>query len=176
VGVGQKDIFTSFSWSEFNDWLPILLTIGLFGFIVSAVLKLGLLKTSLSLVDGGKPTFDDLWTTVHFLPAYFGAVILMAVPIVLGFALLIVPGIYLYVRWQFFTILIIDKNLPPIEALKESWRLTSGRVIDMFLVLVLMTALLLAGSLAFGVGLIAALPLSLIFLSQVYRVVGGKTT
>lgn len=170
TGIDEEALMDNFSIEGLIDFLPIFLGITLVSIVVSVILKLGVIKVFLNLVDGGKPTFNDLWNTAHYLPQYFGAVLLMAVPVLVGFVLFIVPGFYLYIRWQFFSILIIDKNLGPIEALKESWRLTAGRTLDMFLLFVLLVTLTLAGSLALGVGLIFTLPLSMILLANVYRI------
>lgn len=170
TGTNVEALVGNFSIERLFELLPIFFSIGLISLVVSVILKLGLIKVFLNLVDGGRPTFNDLWSTARYLPEYFGAVLLMAMPVIIGFALFVIPGFYLYVRWQFFSILIIDKNLGPIEALKESWRLTRGRALDMFLAFALMTALVLAGSLAVGIGLIVTLPLSFIFLANLYRI------
>lgn len=170
LGFNEEALIESFSFEQFMEFLPGLLIISLVSLVVSVILKLGLLKVFLNLVDGGRPALNDLWSTTRFLPEYFGAVLLMAVPIIIGFILFIVPGFYLYLRWQFFSILIVDQNLGPIEALKTSWRLTRGRAVDMFLMFAVLAALVLAGSLFIGVGLILTLPLSLIFFASVYRI------
>ncbi len=46
--------------------------------------------------------------------------------LVVGFILLIVPGIILAVRLSFVPFLVIDEGRGPVEALIESWSRTSG--------------------------------------------------
>lgn len=169
-GFDQDLFFEQLTFDMFMRAMPVLVLMVLIAFVVSAILKLGVIKVFLKLVDGGEKNFNDLWSTVGYLPSYIAAAIMMALVVGVGLVLLVVPGVYIYVRLQFFSILIIDKNLGPIKALKESWRLTTGRALDMFLLSVIIIAITLAGSLLVGVGLIVAVPVTMIFLAKVYRI------
>lgn len=40
--------------------------------------------------------------------------------------LCLVPGIILALGWSFAVPLVVDRDLAPIDALKESWRITTG--------------------------------------------------
>ncbi len=46
--------------------------------------------------------------------------------VAVGLMLLIVPGIYLGLKYQFYGYAIADKGIGPIDALKESDRMTEG--------------------------------------------------
>lgn len=80
--------------------------------------------------------------------------------VVVGLLFLIVPGIYLGLKYQFFGYLIVDRGMGPFEALKESGRLTEGAKTDLFVfwlslfcgILVIMIVL----------GLLIALPIGLL--------------
>ena len=60
------------------------------------------------------------------------ASLLLIIILIPSFILLIAPGVYLSIRFQLFAYLIVDKNLGVIESLKESWRLTKGKVGNLF--------------------------------------------
>ena len=55
-----------------------------------------------------------------------GAVILTGLFILLGFVLLIVPGIILAIRLSFVSYLVIDRKLSAWEAITTSWEMTKG--------------------------------------------------
>ncbi|HOO84272.1 MAG TPA: hypothetical protein PLS94_06910 [Prolixibacteraceae bacterium] len=44
----------------------------------------------------------------------------------IGFVMLLIPGIVFACRLAFVSYLVMDKNLDPIRAIEESWRLTKG--------------------------------------------------
>jgi hypothetical protein len=57
---------------------------------------------------------------------------------ILGLAAFIIPGIIIGVRLSFYCFLIVYDNYPPLDALKESYRITSGhtwQIANPFLVL-----------------------------------------
>lgn len=60
-----------------------------------------------------------------FAPAFL-AVLLAGLGIALGLVLLILPGIYVAVRWYFVAQAVVIDNARSTEALRASWRLTNG--------------------------------------------------
>ena len=58
--------------------------------------------------------------------------ILYGLIVLAGMILLVIPGIIWAVKLQYFSYFIIDKKLAPIEALKESSRITTGIKWDVF--------------------------------------------
>jgi hypothetical protein len=85
-----------------------------------------------------------------FLAIFF---ILLTFLLILGF-------IYLNLRVSFSTYYIIDKNLGPIKSLKVSWKITKGRVLELFLFNLVTTGINILGLLAFGIGLFLTVPLT----------------
>lgn len=90
--------------------------------------------------------------------ALLGAWILMCVIVVIGFVLLIVPGIVASLGLAQAPMLVLDKGLGPVDALKASWAMMRGYKIDAFLLGLACAAIVLAGALALLVGLIVAVP------------------
>jgi len=79
------------------------------------------------------PQIRDLYSSKPIvLLNYVIASIAYGLMVMVGFLLLIVPGIFLALKYQFYGYLITDRGMGPIEALKESGRLTEGAKKDLF--------------------------------------------
>jgi uncharacterized membrane protein len=100
--------------------------------IIYQVVELGLLSITLDFRDGKSPEIEDLFSNYRLFLKYFAASIIYGLMVAIGFILLIVPGIYLALKYTFYGYLIVDKGLGPIEALKESGRMTEGAKKDLF--------------------------------------------
>lgn len=61
----------------------------------------------------------------------FGLQLLMALPILAGLALLVLPGIYLWARWYIAYPILVAEDLGVTEAMRRSWRLTKGRELSL---------------------------------------------
>ena len=72
--------------------------------------------------------------------------------IVIGFILLIVPGIVFACRLVFVPYLVMDKKLDPVKAVEESWRLTKGYGWRIFGMALLAVPIVIAGFIALIVG------------------------
>ncbi|UCC39612.1 MAG: hypothetical protein JSV96_17835 [Candidatus Aminicenantes bacterium] len=83
--------------------------------------------------------------------------LLVGAIIAIGVTLLLVPGIIFACKLAFVKYLVTDKNMDPVEAVKESWRMTTGYATEIFLMGLLAIPIGLAGILCFGVGLIPAI-------------------
>lgn len=150
---------------ESSYWWPLSLLIFALLIILSIILNIifqvGLINISIIFRNGETPQIRDLYSSkpivlVNYLVASFFYGLMVAV----GFLLLIVPGIFLALKYQFYGYLITDRGMGPFEALKESGRLTEGAKKDLFVfwlslicgILVIMIIL----------GLLVALPVGLI--------------
>jgi uncharacterized membrane protein len=69
--------------------------------------------------------------------------------------------------------LVIDRGLGPIQALKESHRITQGYKWTLFVFCLLLVLVNLAGLLALVVGIFVSAPVSLLALTHAYRVLSG---
>lgn len=142
---------------------------GVINQIIDVFLTLGLTRVGLNLVSG-KPAelgmlFGESSKLVNGVIAYF----LFSFMVVIGLLLLVVPGIYLALRFGQFQTAIVDKNLGAIDALKYSSRITEGNKWNLFGLYIIFFLIVLGGALALGVGLIVALPITCLGQFVAYR-------
>ncbi|OGZ04630.1 MAG: hypothetical protein A2648_00845 [Candidatus Lloydbacteria bacterium RIFCSPHIGHO2_01_FULL_41_20] len=141
--------------------------------IVGVFVSISIITTSLTIADGGTPSFKGLFSkygNYKIFVNYIIASIATGVVVIVGLILLVIPGIYLAIRLQFYKFLIVDKgDIGPIESLKESWKMTKGYAWNLFLFLILIALLNILGVILFGVGLFVTIPISLLSYAILYR-------
>ncbi len=153
---------------------------GLLGFLVSfgASTLLGMGTTAFLLkahdsIESAK--INLLWHPQSFV-SYLVSSIVLGVAAVIGFILLIVPGIIIILTYQFGQYIIIDRNLGPIEALKESARITKGSRMQLFVLLLALVGVNILGALALGIGLLVTIPISMLAMVHAYRTLEHKAS
>lgn len=107
----------------------ILVLFGLTVAVLSAFfmwLLLGVIKIMLELYDHGKAELKTLFSQAHLIVPFASATFLFALLITAGTAFFVIPGIYFFCRYFFFSYAMVDKNLDVLEAFQESSRLTEG--------------------------------------------------
>lgn len=109
--------------NEFNA--PILLVMFAY-MILQTVLSMGLIKGYLNLVRGEAITAQTFKDMLPLVVNYILGTLLMALIVIVGFVLLIVPGIYFSLKYYFVPFLLIDKKMSPMEALRASEKMTDG--------------------------------------------------
>lgn len=141
----------------------------LLGMAASFLISMGETSFFLRAHDTVKEvTVKDLWHPEGFL-RFAAASLIAGLAIVLGFILLIVPGIILSILFMFVGYLVIERGLGPIEALKESARMTEGSRLQLFLFGLALIGINLVGVLALLVGLLVSIPVSFLATVHVYR-------
>ena len=164
--------------------------------LISTFLGLGIIRIGLNIVDskaftiaqlfGGGPYLLRailaalLWTAVLacavgivVAPAFFLSSVMSHAPfiatcIVAGIVLF-VGLIYLSLRFGFYSVAIVDRNASVIEAFQYSSRITTHNRLLLFLLMLLGILIVLAGLIAFCVGVLFAYPLVCIAWVVAYR-------
>lgn len=157
-----------------NAVIFLLLPIAIAIWALQRVVEMGSMRIALKFNDKEKPVFLDLFSCFPLFFKYIAGTILYLLIMIGGLCLLVVPGIIWMIKFQFFGFLIIDKNLGPIEALKKSYEITRGVKWNLFLFHVIMMALVSLGALCLLVGLFAAIPMTLVAYTYVYRKLSPK--
>ena len=127
----------------------------------------------LMLRDGREPKIQDLFTQMKLFLPLLGFSILVFIATVIGFMLLVLPGILISLVISFCCLymlpLMTDKELGLFEAVKESYTMTTqGVFTDQIVVLILFLGISAAGSAVF-IGSLFTQPLATIFLLSVYE-------
>ena len=85
----------------------------------------------------------------------------------------VVLCVILLLMFMFATYFVIDRESGPIEALKESYRVTNGYKWELFVLSLLLLLINVAGLLALVIGLFVSAPVSLLAVTHAYRVLSG---
>jgi len=147
---------------------------GLLNLVLSTFVGMGV--TAFYLAAHDNPETVDLSTLWHPRPfwKFLGASILVGLAIAIGFVLLIIPGIIATLFFMFTTFVVIDKDLGPIQAMKESARIGRGYRWPLLGLLLLLALIAFAGLLAFFVGLLVAMPVTGLAFAHAYRVLSSE--
>ncbi len=87
----------------------------------------GVQYANLQTVRSGRAEIDDIFVAYRRgLASLIAAQFLTTLLVVVGLALLVVPGIIVGLRLSFVTLLVVDEGLGPVEAIGESWRRSAG--------------------------------------------------
>jgi hypothetical protein len=139
--------------------------------LIGVFVSLGGTNLLLRVHDNVKTAkYSDLWYPEPVW-RYLGAYILATLIIIVGFLLLVVPGVIAGLGLMFVNFLVIDRGLGPTDAIKESWRLTQGYKWPLFLFSLALLLLNLAGLVALIIGVLVTAPVSWIALAHAYRVI-----
>ena len=114
----------------------------------------------LKAVRGDKFEVKDIFSPFENIERYLNVIlaeILKSAIIVIGLFFLIVPGIIFACKLAFVKYLVLDRNMDPVQAVKESWRMTKGHAGTIFLMGLLAIPLAIAGLICFIVGIIPAI-------------------
>lgn len=139
------------------------------GWIVQMITSIGIIIVSLKLVDGKKPQISDVYSHYGLLLNYFLGSLLYGAVVILGFILLIVPGIIWGIKYQYTTYLIVDRGMSPMDAFRESGQITKGIKLKLFYLGLCYIGITILGILLVGVGLIVAWPVIALSGAYVYR-------
>lgn len=142
-------------------------------YLLGALIGMGV--TAFYLAAHDNPETAELSLLWHPQPfwKFLGTSLLATLAIIVGFVLLVVPGIIAMLLFMFSTFIVIDKGLGPIEAMKESMRITAGHRWQLLGLIVVLFLIGMVGALALGVGLLVAIPVATLAFTHAYRVLSG---
>ncbi|MFC1939451.1 YciC family protein [Chloroflexota bacterium] len=152
--------------------------LGIIGFIYSILIvnpvEFGVAFAYLKAARGDKLEIKDMFEAFR---NYWNAVLanlLVCVIVIIGFFLLIIPGIIFACKLAFTPYLVVDRKMEVIEAVKESWRMTNGHAWKVFLIGLLGIPISIAGVLCFGVGIIVAIMWITLAAASLYHAVSSS--
>ena len=143
--------------------------------IAEIIIGIGLIVISLKFLDGQTPEFKDLFAIQPHFINYLGAAILTALVVIAGFALLIVPGIYWAIKFNFFGYSVVDQGSDPILAMRRSARIAKNVKWKLLGFGLLCFCINILGLICLVVGLFATIPTTMLAYAYVYRKLLGQT-
>jgi uncharacterized membrane protein len=143
-------------------------------FAVSAFFTSGIAKFALKVAKGEPYAFGDVFSGGQYFLRVFVINILNFFAVVIGLALLVVPGFIVAIGFGMAIPVTVDRNLGPIEALGESWKITDGNRVNLFIFGLIAFALAIAGTCACGIGLLLVAPILYVAWLYIYLKLTGQ--
>ena len=132
--------------------------IDLAGTVVEWFLGIGLTLITLGVARGQRVEFGSLFAGGPWFARYLLVNLILVAMILIGLVLLIVPGIYLWLRFWPAPYFVVDRNMSVMDSLRAASYHTTGNKGSGILLWLLMLIVLIAGALALCVGFFAAFP------------------
>lgn len=147
-------------------------------YALNAVFSAGVLMMGAKCARGMVFSWKEMFEHFDQLFPLIIAGILVGIMQIVGYILLILPGIYVGIACAFTTLIIVDQKLGPIEAIKASFRLTHSSVENFFLLIaiwVVFVLIILVSCIPLLIGLVWTLPMGVIAFGIVYRELRGES-
>ena len=124
-GIGLEELTSGYRDSD--DTAELLIPMIVSYLVVAPLIAAATIHMLQRLADGERAhAGPSIQAGLDVFAPVFLAVLLSGVGIALGLALLILPGIYVAVRWYFVAQSVVIDGARSTEALRGSWRLTNG--------------------------------------------------
>jgi uncharacterized membrane protein len=136
---------------------------------INAFISFVFVAAALEVHDFGTVAFDDLTRQLPRFGQYLIGYVIFGAALVIGYFLLVIPGIYLTVKLFFYMYLVLDRKMNGIDALKMSYEITTGHFKPLFFFLLALFVINLLGLALFGIGLLVTIPVTSIAAVHVYR-------
>jgi hypothetical protein len=124
----------------------------------------GIVMLAINHSRGEQVDYKSIFNYYHLAGTLSLAGLLIYVMTVIGFVLLILPGIYLSIAYIFTLPLIVDKNMNVWDAMEFSRKSVTQHWFKVFGLTFLLSLIFGLGALALGIGLIWAIPLMFVTL------------
>ena len=140
-------------------------------FLVAGPVELGISFAFLKAARDERAEVKDIFAAFS---NYWNAVLaslLVGALVIIGLFILIVPGIFIACKLAFTPYLVVDRKMEVTEAIRESWRMTNGHALTVFVIGLLAIPLSIAGLLVMGVGIIISVMWVSLALASLYHAV-----
>ena len=121
---------------------------------------------------GEQLKFDDCFAGFKLFGPTFLVTFVSGLLIVLGFALCVIPGIYLAIAWAFALPLVVDKKMDFWEAMQLSMRKVNENFVPVLLVILVLYAINSLGS-SVALGFLITQPLMVLGINVAYEKLFG---
>jgi hypothetical protein len=124
-GIGLEELTSGYR--ETDSTVELLIPTVVSYLVVAPLMVAATIHVLKRLADGQRPhAGPSIQAGLDVFAPAFLAVLISGLGIALGLTLLILPGVYVAVRWYFVAQAVVIDNARSTEALRASWRLTDG--------------------------------------------------
>lgn len=126
-------------------------------YLLQTLFSIGQTRINLDANFGGEetqPKFSDLFNSQGLYLKFLAVSVLYGLVVLGGFILLIIPGIYVALRYCFAPILVIDKKMNPSEAFAKSKEMTQDKKWKLLGFFASSMVFVLLGLIGLGVGIV----------------------
>ncbi|MCP4429665.1 MAG: hypothetical protein GY806_01675 [Gammaproteobacteria bacterium] len=155
---------------------------GLIGSLLQMIISIAILPVIIGIHILGMRHAENKSTTSTAIFGYFNKIpglflcyFVMIILIMIGMALLVLPGIYLMIGYMFSMHLVVEKNMPAWRALETSRKALTRVWFRFFGLYLLIVVINLLAAIPLFIGLIWTIPWSVLTMSMVYtRLFGAE--
>ena len=165
---------TSFSYSaSFGIASILVLLVGLIVLIIAGgFFSSAYLGGALDIANGQPVTIGSFFKPRNVVNVVMAS-LLVGVGVAIGYALCFLPGLVVALFAMFTTILVIDRNLSPVDAIKASIEIVKANIGQAILAYLIAGLIASVGYLACGIGIFVSVPVAILFQVYAYRKLSG---
>lgn len=144
--------------------------------VVQLLYGIGFIYIYVSLANGDEVGWSHFTEKAELIGKYFLGAILYGLAVVVGLALLIIPGIYIAVTYGFWPYILIENSKMGIfESMRQSAQITKGVKLKIFGAGFIFTMIGIAGFIIIEIGALVTIPLSYISIAVMYATLRDQT-
>lgn len=137
--------------------------------VIEVALTMVWIRVALNLHDGQRFEWPRPSSLLGDFFTFLLVCVLYGLMVGIGLLLLVVPGVIWALKFGFAGFFVVDKKPDPIEAFRESNRLTQGVKGQLLAFALLALGINLLGAIALGVGLFVTVPTTFLAAAYVFR-------
>ena len=154
----------------------VFLAITVIGILAIPAVLGGYVESMIRMARGEKVGIGDFFKTgFNRFGTLLGTTILSFLGIIIGFLCLVIPGIYLMIRWYFLYQNIVDRDASVFESFKQSSDMVAGQF-WIILTLVILIAVIQAIGGTLVIGTIVTIPYTSLLTAHVYLALNRENT
>ena len=147
--------------------------LNLVGFVIAGPLTAGVYNVYLRMARGESVEFASMFDGFKQMGKSVGVYWLMLLATIVGFVLLVVPGIVLGLGLLPAMFLVLDGNLGVMDTLKRSWEMTNGYKWQLFLVALAVVGINILGLVALVIGVFITMTVTMLIFAAAYDELAG---
>ena len=145
------------------------ITILLISLVLTLLFSLGYTQNIFQALDGEEPQFFAYGQQSRKIFTWLFAGLIYSVIVIIGLALLIIPGFYLAIRLHFFYLSIVEEDTGVLDSLKRSWKITKGQEVPLLFLLLVVIGFAVLGTAFCIIGIFVTSPIVCLMYCYVFR-------